>query len=189
MTPQPALKVDEIIALINELNLGISKPSPFELARLDAEIRKFGDADIAASQCFRGSYHALQGDLENTVKWFTMALSLAPDNSYVYMNYATMLNRLEQHEQAVNMALESVNKAGGTPESIDNLLVCAYCADNHAAIAAWLPEYEKLTGRPHKVALWLQEDAEDEAGIESLREESRKGASISLVQLRNELGL
>ena len=189
MAPQPALKTDEIVALINELHQTIADPSPFDLARLDTAIRKLGNEDRAASQCFRGVYYALHGDLANAARWFDMALSVHPVNPDIYMNYAIALSRLEQHGQAVKMALEYVHKCGGAPDAISCLLRCAYNADDHEMLNEWLPRYEKLSGGPHEIASWIQEDAEDEAEIEYLRKESRNGPVISLDKLCKDLGL
>jgi len=188
MAPQPMPKTDAVVALINELNQGYA-PSSFDLARLDTAIRNLGNADVAASQCFRGFYHALQGDLANTTKRFSMALGMEPNNPDVYMNYATSLLRLQQHEQALKMALECIAKGGRTLDAIHTLLLCAYAADDRAALDAWLPEYAKLAGKPHDVESWLSEDAEDEAELPVILKEAENEGYISLSKLKEELGI
>ncbi|MDR3363232.1 MAG: hypothetical protein LBO64_10425 [Desulfovibrio sp.] len=189
MAPMPAPLADEIVEMVNNLRAKITPPSQFELARLDDAIRRLGDVDIGASQCFRGVYYALQGDEMNAVKWLDIALGLAPDKPDIYLNYSIALSRLGRKEEAVKMALAGVIKGDYTPVAISNLLLAAYYADAEAVLREWMPKYEKLTGTPHKVAIWLEEDAEDEDMVPELLEESRKGGVISLEQLCKELGL
>ena len=189
MSPLPVAQTDQVVALANALSEKNTPPSSFDLARLDREIRRLADTDPAASQCFRGVYYALQGDLANTTKWFNMALSLAPNHPYVYLNYAFALNRLGQHEQAVKMALESINKGGYSPETLSNLLVYAYNADDRATLDEWLLKYAKLTGSPHEIVSWLQEDAEDEAELPAILKEAEKEGYVPLSKIKEELGL
>ena len=189
MSPQPALDTDSIIEQLNDFMVRYTPPSTFELAKLDMDISRIGNVDIALSQCFRGVYYALQGDLVNTTKWFNMALSISPTNPDVYMNYSASLCRLGQHDQAIKMALEAINKGGYTPQTLHNLILSAYNAEDHALLEEWLPKYEELTGSSHAAVLWLQEDAEDEAEVARLRDEIRSGPCISLDQIRKELEL
>jgi Tfp pilus assembly protein PilF len=141
------------------------------------------------SQALRGIYYALQDDLVNTTKWFSMALGVCRTNPDIHMNYAASLCRLGQHEQAVKMAIESITMGNYTPQSLHNLLLSAYYADDHAVLSEWLPKYEKLAGKHHAVASWLQEDAEDEAEIRSLGDEIRNGPFTPWEQVKKELGL
>jgi len=188
MNPQPATEMDTVVARLNDLIGRIAPPSPFELAQLERDICRLGNVDVVESQCLFGSYHALRGDLENTVKCFDKALALNPNSSRAYTNYASSLSRLGQHEQAIKMALEGISR-NNSQESINILLLCAYYADDHAVIEKWLPKYEKLTGNPHDVAFWLQEDAEDEAYIKEHGDEIRKGPHAPWEQVKKELGL
>ena len=189
MSPLPASIADDFLERVNDLMTNAAQPSQFDMARLDMDIRNISNIDVALSQCFRGIYHALQGDLANTTKWFNMALSVNLGNPDIYMNYAASLCRLGQHEQAIKMALEAINKGNYTAQAIHNLLLSAYYADAHDVLDEWLPKYHKLTGNPHAIVTWLQEDAEDEAEIAQLRDEIRSGPYTSLDKIRKELGL
>jgi tetratricopeptide (TPR) repeat protein len=184
-----AAQTDEIVHLVDELRWKILPLSPFEIGRLDSAIRRLGDVDIVASQCFRGVYHALRGDAPNALKWLDMALKTSPDESDIYLNYAVALSHLGRKKEAVSMSLAGISKGDYTPEAISNLLLHAYYADDISVLNEWLPKYKKLTGSPHEVAAWLEEDAEDEATTPELMEESRKGGEISLDRLCVELGL
>lgn len=188
MSPLLATETSRITEKLNALIQRIDPPSPFELAQLDRDITRLGNADIVASQCFRGVYYALQGDPVNTAKWFNMAIDIAPAGPYVYLNYSVALTYLREYEQAVTMALKCV-KMDDAPEFIHNLILCAYYADEFAIIDEWLPKYEKLTGEAHEVAIWLQEDAEDEAEIPAILEEAREKGYIPLSKVKEELGL
>jgi len=185
----PVAETDQLVAQANALMNKRTSPSPFELAQLDRDINRFGKADVVLYQCFRGVYYALKDDLANTTKWFDMALGANPTNHYIYRNYASSLCRLGQHEKAVIIALEGINKGDYTQESIDNLLLRAYYANNHAVLDEWLPKYEKLTDRPHDVAFWLKEDAEDELELPAIHEEAQKHGYTPWEQVKKELGL
>jgi len=189
MTPQPASATDNLIALVNNLMTTATPPSSFDLARLDTGIRNLKNIDAAQSQCLRGIYYALQGDLENTTKWFNMAIASEQSNPDIYMNYAASLCYLGLHAQSLKMTLESINKGNYTPQAIHNLILSAYYADDQSILDEWLPKYEKLTGKPSKIALWLQEDAEDEAEIKRLGDDIRNGPYIGLDKICKELGL
>ena len=189
MTPQPAAKIEEILLLFNELAQLITPPSQFELARLDTAIRNLCNVDTSLFQCFRGLYYALQGDLINTDKWFAMSICTEPTNPDIYMNYATALVQLHQYDKALKIALEGICKDSFNPKAVHNLLLSAYFADDRATIDEWLPKYEKLTGVAHEVAIWIQEDVEDDADIKSMRERDIRKSSIDLNQLCKELGL
>ena len=189
MSPQLAPETDRLIERVNTLLRRPTSPAPFELAQLDGAIRRLSNVGIAVSQCFRGIYYALQGDLANTTKWFDMALCADPANHDVYLNYAASLCRFGQYEQAVKIVFDCISRGAYTPESLDSLLLCAYYGDDHAVLDEWLPKYEKLTGKPHDAVTWLMEDAEDEVEIKELRDEIRNGPYISLDQIRKELEL
>jgi len=188
MSPLFATESSKIVEKLNALIRRIEPPSPFELAQLDRDITNLASADIIASQCFRGVYYALQGDSGNMTKWFNKAINIAPSDPYVYKNYSVALSYLREDEQAVTMALKSVGM-DNSPETIYNLVLCAYYANDLVIINEWLPKYEKLTGESHEVAIWFQEDAEDEEELEKLGDEIRSGPYISLDNLRKELGL
>jgi tetratricopeptide (TPR) repeat protein len=190
MPPQPATIADDIIDQINKLHRAISvRPSQFELSRLDFAIKKLENVDVDASLSFRGVYYALQGDLENTQKWFELALRRSPNNPDTAVYYAMALSRLEQHEQAIDILLEHIKKYGNRVYSIDRLLMAAYFADNLAVLNEWLPKFESLTGFQHGAVAWLQDEAEDEADIATLRKDSSKGPALSLDQICKELEL
>ena len=188
MTPQRSSELNSAVECLNELIERITPPTEFELARLDGDIRRLGNVDVVESQCLRGMYYALQGDLENTTKWFDMALRSSPDNPRIYINYASMLSRLEQHERAMELALDGVSRES-SPGYINILLLCAYYADASNVMDEWLPKYEKIAGKPHEVFFWLQEDAEDESEIAEMGDEMRKGPHTSWEDVKKELGL
>jgi hypothetical protein len=188
MPPVPALDTAEILSLTRDLLDRGNAPTEFELARLDHLIEKLANADIQASQSFRGVYYALQGDGPNAMKYHKLALSHSkyPD---AYQHCAISLLCLEKPVEATRILLQGIKKTGEDPILIDALLRGAYLSDNHALIAQWLPKFEELTGEKHDVAFWLEEDDEDESMIPELLEESRNGPTISLEDLQKELGL
>jgi len=188
MSPLLATETSIIVEKLNALIQNIEPPSPFELAQLDRDIDRLANADIVASQCFRGVYYALQGDLKNVGKWFDMAINITPSDPFVYLNYAVALSYLREYEQATKMALKGVSM-DSSENAIYKLLLCAYYADDLAILDEWLPKYEKLTGEPHQVAAWLQEDAEDEAELPAIIEEARNSEPIPWERVKEELGL
>lgn len=189
MTPVPLPKTDAIVSLINKLNATWKQPSEFDLARLDRLIAQVENADTQASLSFRGVYHALRGDAANAVNWSKRALEHDPTNPDVYNNYAGALLRLGKYEEAVQVALDGINKCGMNQSVINILLHSAYYNDDQELLRRWLPEYEKLTGWPHEVAGWLEEDAEDLAELPQILAETEKEGCISLDELKRVLGL
>ncbi|MDR1947593.1 MAG: hypothetical protein LBQ51_10585 [Desulfovibrio sp.] len=186
---QPAPNTEEVVNLVNALGKKWDKPTSFELARLDNEIKKLQNSDITAAECFRGMYYALQNDLENACKWFNAAIQREPSNPYTYMNYSSGLLHMGHGTEALAMSLESIKKGLEIPKQIDNLLYCAYQTDNRALIDEWLPKYKALTGKDHEVSIFLEEDAEDEAMLPELIAQAHNEEPIPWSQVKRELGL
>jgi hypothetical protein len=189
MSQAPVSKISELVDFVNKLHEKPTGPTDFELARLDQKIREIADSDIAAHQLFRGCYYALRNDLPNTRKWFEMASRTAPGNTIISGNYVAALSRFGLYDEAVALALEVIRKGDNTPEALNALLRCAYDAGDTLVLSEWLPKFEKLTGKPHVVAAWIGEDAEDEAMVADNIEEWRKGPYTPFDELRKELGL
>lgn len=189
MSPVPAPKTDELVALVNKLNKEGKYPSELELVRLRRLIDQVESVDEQAGFSFRGLYHAFKGEEENARKWSALALRNAPAVSDVYNNYACALARLEDWDGAVRMVLDGIKKCGKDMNLAKTLIAVAYHSGDHELIRSWLPEYERLAGKPHEVANWIQEDAEDEADLPEIIKEAERDGYIPWEQVKEELGL
>ncbi|MDL2216556.1 hypothetical protein LJB81_02340 [Desulfovibrio sp. OttesenSCG-928-M14] len=189
MTPEPALKISEIIALVNKLVKIEPAPSEFELAKLDSQLRSIIDHDPVGYHSFRGVFFTLSGDYESALRHHDIALQFVPVVPDAYHIYAVSLSKMGRHRDAMHMEEKAIETGGPDIHALSGLIHNAYFANEMQVLDEWLPKFEALTGAPHEVSDWLAEDAEDIADLPAILAEAEKEGCISLYELKKELGL
>jgi tetratricopeptide (TPR) repeat protein len=190
--PQPATRLvqisQEILTIVNKNTLTY-RLSEFEIQRIFRYAAEMKPIDTAAHHSLLGIAYCFAKNEQESISNHEKAIGYRPDDIVIVSNYGTSLLLLKRFSEAKDQLMLAYNLNKCDPMSLSNAILAAYHADDLKILPELLEAYNKLTSSPHEAEIWLQEDAHDSAHLEEYKKESMGGPTISLDELKKELGL
>ena len=185
--PQIVELSEQILGLLNKDPID-TPLSEFDIARANKLIAQAGELYPALGHSFRGGLYSLMDKGAESIEEHRLAISLAPHDTVILTNYGTALLLLARYGEALDVFNKALDADGSDAETVSGAIEASYYADRDS-LANLLDAYKQLTGEPHYVVDWLEEDREDEADIQAIIAEAQEKGVVPWEQIKKELSL
>ena len=179
---------DEIVDILLKRDM-VRQLSECEVHRAQTLINELAKVHPAFAHSLRGGLLGMQRKFDEALREHHRAIAAEPKNIVIRTNFGSTLMEVGRYDDAVTQYKAAYDMDEHNISALGDLIEACYYADKDEEFRVLLERYRSLAGNTHPAETWLAEDEEDIASLPELEEESRTGTSVSLEELKKELGL